>query len=100
MKRIIITVISVLLASAVTFAASKKEVRTVVFDTYLHCENCVKKVQENIAFEKGVKALDVSLKDQKITISYDVAKTSEEKLEAAIRKLGYKATVHKEDKSK
>lgn len=100
MKKFISAVICVLLASALTSAASKKEVKTVVFDTYLHCENCVRKVQENISFEKGVKALDVSLKDQKITISYDAAKTSEDKLEAAIKKLGYKASVHKEDKSK
>jgi copper chaperone CopZ len=50
----------------------------------------VKKVQENIAFEKGVKDMKVSLADQTVMLKYDSAKTSAEKLKAAIEKLGYK----------
>lgn len=67
----------------------KGEVKEVTFRVHLHCENCVKKVQENIAFEKGVKDLKVSLEDQTVAIKYDAAKTSEETLKAAIVKLGY-----------
>ncbi len=67
----------------------KGEIKEVVFNVHLHCENCVKKVQENIAFEKGVKGLDVSLENQTVAIKYDAAKTSEETLKAAIEKLGY-----------
>ena len=67
----------------------KGEVKVVTFLVHLHCENCVKKVQENIAFEKGVKDLKVSLEDQTVAIKYDAAKTSEDTLKAAIEKLGY-----------
>ena len=67
----------------------KGEVKEVVFLVHLHCENCVKKVQENIAFEKGVKDLKVSLEDQTVALKYDAAKTSEATLKAAIEKLGY-----------
>ena len=67
----------------------KGEVKEVTFLVHLHCENCVKKVQENIAFEKGVKDLKVSLEDQTVAIKYDAAKTSEDTLKAAIEKLGY-----------
>ncbi len=67
----------------------KGEVKDVTFNVHLHCENCVKKVQENIAFEKGVKGLDVSLENQTVAIKYDAAKTSPETLKAAIEKLGY-----------
>ncbi len=67
----------------------KGEVKEVTFNVHLHCENCVKKVQENIAFEKGVKDLDVSLENQTVAIKYDAAKTSEATLKAAIEKLGY-----------
>lgn len=70
-------------------AKKKGELKSVTFKVHLHCENCVKKVQENIAFEKGVKDLKVSLEDQTVAIKYDAAKTSEETLEAAIVKLGY-----------
>lgn len=67
----------------------KGEIKEVTFLVHLHCENCVKKVQENIAFEKGVKDLKVSLEDQTVALKYDAAKTSEAVLKAAIEKLGY-----------
>ena len=70
-------------------AKKKGEVKEVTFLVHLHCENCVKKVQENIAFEKGVKDLKVSLDDQTVALKYDAAKTSEDTLKAAIEKLGY-----------
>ncbi len=73
--------------------APKGEVRTVVFSTDLHCQKCVEKINGNLAFEKGVKDLKVDLKTHTITIKYDTAKTSVEKLAAAIKKLGYAATV-------
>ena len=65
---------------------AKAEIRDAHFHVHLHCANCVKKVQENIAFEKGVK---VSLEDQTVDIKYDASKTSEEALKAAIEALGY-----------
>lgn len=68
---------------------AKAEVKEVVFNVHLHCNNCVKKTEENIAFEKGVKGLDVSLENQTVAIKYDPSKTSEEVLKAAIEKLGY-----------
>ena len=70
----------------------KAEIKEVVFNVGLHCENCVKKVTENISFEKGVKDLKVSLEDQTVTVKFDAAKTSEETLKAAIQKLGYQVS--------
>ena len=70
-------------------AKKKGEIKEVTFNVHLHCENCVKKVQENIAFEKGVKDLHVCLEDQIVSLKYDAAKTNEETLKAAIEKLGY-----------
>ena len=70
-------------------AKKKGEVKEVTFLVHLHCENCVKKVQENIAFEKGVKDLKVSRDDQTVALKYDAAKTSEATLKSAIEKLGY-----------
>ena len=67
---------------------AKAEIKEVNFHVHLHCANCVKKVQDNIAFEKGVKDLHVTT--HSIVIKYDVSKTSEEVLKAAIEKLGYK----------
>ena len=70
-------------------AKKKAEIKEVVFNVGLHCESCVKKVTENISFEKGVKDLKVSLEDQTVAVKFDASKTSEETLRAAIIKLGY-----------
>ena len=106
-KTIILTIAALMTVSAATAVAAtvemtetssltdkkpekkKAEVKEVTFRVHLHCANCVKKVQENIAFEKGVKGLHVCLEDQIVELKYDPAKTSEEVLKAAIEKLGY-----------
>ena len=95
MKKSLIIIMTALMAFSVSlsaFAGPKKkgELKEVTFSVHLHCANCVKKVQENIAFEKGVKDLHVCLEDQIVYIKYDSAKTSEEKLKAAVEELGYK----------
>lgn len=93
MKKTLIVIMTALVAfAASSFAGPKKkvELKEVTFDVELHCANCVKKVQENIAFEKGVKDLHVCLEDQIVYIKYDSAKTSEDKLRAAVEGLGYK----------
>ena len=65
----------------------------VVFASSVDCANCSKKVQENIAFEKGVKDLSVDLDKQTITVVFNPAKTDTVKLKKAINKLGYEANV-------
>ena len=97
MKRIILMAVAALMTlSAAAGSPEKvkktKEFKEVTFSVHLHCENCVKKVQENISFEKGVKALDVCQGHQTVTVKYDPAKTSEETLKAAIEKLGYEVS--------
>ena len=76
-------------AQTVKKAKQKSEIKGVTFNVHLHCAGCVKKVQENIAFEKGVKDLKVSLEEGTVYIKYDSSKTSEETLAAAMKKLGY-----------
>ncbi len=68
---------------------AKKQLSTVKFKTTMHCKNCVRKISENISFEKGVEDLQVSLDDKLVTIKYNPSKTDEAKLADAIRKLGY-----------
>lgn len=70
-------------------AKAKKNISEITFKVHLHCANCVKKVEENIAFEKGVKDMKVSLDHQTVYLKYDSSKTSEETLKKAIEKLGY-----------
>lgn len=55
------------------------------------CANCEKKIKSNLRFEKGIKSIDTSIPDQKVTVTYDPSKTSGSKLVEAFRKIGYKA---------
>lgn len=104
MNKIIVIIAALMAFSSAAFAAdnsvavsetqtqkpkkAKAEIKEVNFHVHLHCANCVEKVKANIAFEKGVKDLNVTT--HSITIKYDVTKTSEATLKAAIEKLGYK----------
>ncbi|MBO6170437.1 MAG: cation transporter [Bacteroidales bacterium] len=65
----------------------------VVFASSVDCPKCSKKVQENIAFEKGVKDLSVDLDKHTITVVFNPSKTDTIKLRTAINKLGYSADV-------
>lgn len=95
MKRIITIVLIALLTfsvSAVAGPRKKAELKEVTFVVHLHCENCVRKVVENVSFERGVKDLKVSMETQTVYVKYDVAKTSEETLKKSIESLGYPVT--------
>ena len=75
-------------AQTVKKTKQKSEIKGVTFNVELHCAGCVKKVQENLAFEKGVKDLHVCMESQVIALKYDASKTNEETLKNAIVKLG------------
>lgn len=103
MKKILAFVIAASIAVSSVFAAdssadqkrgkkSKGELKEVTWTVNLHCENCVEKVNENLAFEKGVKDLKVSLEEGTVYIKFDPSKTSEETLAAAMKKLGYEVS--------
>jgi copper chaperone CopZ len=93
-KQIFSLLLTVLvLTSSMVVAQTKAGSDKVVFDVNMHCEACQKKIEKNIAFEKGVKAMEVSLENKTVALNYDAKKTSPEKLQAALVKLGYTAKV-------
>ena len=67
---------------------AKAEIKDVTFKVHIHCAGCLKKIQENLAYEKGVKDLHICMDDQVIQMKYDSSKTNEETLKKAIVKLG------------
>ena len=62
------------------------------------CENCEKKVKNNMRFEKGVKELSTELKNKTVSITYDAEKTDVKKLQAGFKKFNYEAEFVKETK--
>ena len=97
MKRYLIIALTLLLvAGTAAFAQDKKQkkqanIQEVTFVTTIDCKNCVKKVEANLPYEKGIKDMKVNLDDKTIWIKYDADKTDKAKLAAAIVKLGYEA---------
>ena len=82
-----------------TTAAMAKDIRTAVFKVaQMKCENCVRKINNNIRFEKGLKKFDTDLKTKTVTITYDADKTNVEKLKEGFRKFHYEAEFVKETK--
>lgn len=91
MKKLILLAF-VLFLAVVSQAQSIKEV---VFTTEpeIECQNCVKRIKDNLRFEKGVKAINPDLKTKLVTVQYDSEKTDPDKLIKAFSKINYKATV-------
>ena len=59
----------------------------------IDCESCKAKIEKNLPFEKGVTGLKVDLPTKTVEVTYKTAKTSPEKLEKALQKLGYKTEI-------
>ena len=95
-RRWMATFVVALLSVTVVLA---KDIRVVVFKvSQMHCENCEKKVKNNMRFEKGVKELSTELKDKTGAITYDAEKTDVKKLQAGFKKFNYEAEFVKETK--
>ena len=91
MKKLILLTFTLFLA-VMTHAQTIKEV---VFTTEpeIECQNCVKRIKDNLRFEKGVKAINPDLNTKLVAIQYDSDKTNPENLIKAFAKIKYKATI-------
>ena len=63
----------------------------VIFQVAMDCNSCKLKIEKNIAFEKGVKLLDVNLEKQCVEITFNDEKTDVLRLQKGFEKIGYKA---------
>lgn len=59
------------------------------------CNGCKTKIEKNIAFEKGIKDINVDLKTKIATIKYKKDKNNPDNLLKAVEKLGYNAEIVK-----
>lgn len=105
MNRILATALALLMGLTLTTASATAEAKeagktaTVVFATNLHCDNCKKKIESNIAYEKGVRDLKVDVANKTVSVTYRTDKTSSEALRQAISKLGYTCLIKEEKPS-
>ena len=64
---------------------------TIVIKTSAQCEMCEERILNELNMHKGVKKVEFNLPTKEVTITYNAAKTSEDKLREAISKIGYSA---------
>lgn len=100
MKARIVLIVMLCLASLSfsSYAQDKKDKnadkKEVTFEVSMTCDNCKKRIEKNIAFEKGVTDMQVDLPAKTVMVVYHANKTNQEKLQKAIEKLGYEVKVH------
>lgn len=77
-----------------TVSISAKDIKEFVVTTQpqMSCQNCEKKIKNNLRFEKGVTNIQTDLENQVVIVSYDADKTNEANLTKAFGKLDYKVT--------
>ena len=93
MKRVLLITLCAVFAFSTVYAqkVQKNPKETVTFVVNMECDNCVKKIEKNIAFEKGVTDLQCDLSTHTAKVTYRTDKTTAEKLIAAFKKIGYTA---------
>ena len=95
MKQILIIIAAMLIA----LGGKELRVLTVTTTPEMHCQNCEKKIKENIRFEAGVKKIETNLEKQLVVITYDPSKTDSKKLTQAFAKIGYTIKVISDEPS-
>jgi cation transport ATPase len=93
MKLIKIIPVILLSFAALQINAQDNNVKidTVSIKTSAKCNDCKERLEHDMAFEKGVKAVELDNDTKILTIVYKTSKTSEEKLKIAVTKIGYDA---------
>lgn len=93
MKKLVLLFAVIALSTGVSLAQkqqkkdNKKETVEFFVTSEEMCHNCVRKVNNNLPFEKGVTALDVNQEKNTVTVTYRKDRTSTEKLKEAFKKL-------------
>lgn len=78
------------LASISAFAQENKIDTLIVTTTpQMHCSGCENKIKSNIRFVKGVKKIETSVPEHKVTIVYDKRKSDLSAFTEAFKKIGY-----------
>ena len=83
----------IIFALSFSVALLAKDIKTVVLTTQpeMHCQNCEKKIKNNIRFEKGIKKIVTDVEHQTVTITYDADKTTVENIIKGFEKIKYNA---------
>lgn len=89
MKKTGIFILMMLLTAGLYAAGGKFE--TIKIKTSSQCDMCKERIEEALAFEKGIKTAELDVETKIVTVRFKKGKTSPEKIRKAISKVGYDA---------
>lgn len=81
-----------------TVASNAQGLKYVKIKTSAQSELCKKTIENSLAYEKGVKGVELDLKSKTVTVKYFDKKNNYDQICDAITKLGYDADEKKADK--
>jgi len=86
-----LVMVSMIAINPISAQEKKKNYEEVNIQTSAICGMCEERIESNIAFEKGVKKVELNDETKIVTVGFDPRKTDADKLRTAISKLGYDA---------
>ncbi len=89
MKKLLLIAALVLFTGSVMAQKSEKKQKSIVstvFVTDVDCEGCAKKIYDYIPFVRGVKDVQVNVKERTVTVEYDESKSN---IEALTKEFAY-----------
>jgi mercuric ion binding protein len=87
--------LSVALLLFVAIAVVAAPAQLVLRISGMHCGSCATGIRAMLQRTEGVLKADVSYEERRALVDYDPAKTSPDKIVAAVEKMGYKAEIKK-----
>lgn len=92
MKKIM-TIIAVAAIATLSSTAMAKDIKKVCVTTQpeMHCSGCENRIKNFFKFEKGIKKIETSVPDQRVVITYDADKTSEQTIIDSFGKINFNA---------
>ena len=92
MKTKFIALFTMLLLGTITLFAQSKTVNFKVYGNCSMCETTIEKAANSVV---GVASADWNMKTKIMKLTYDVSKTTVDKVNVAINKVGYDTKLHK-----
>ena len=88
MKKLLLTLFSLIAFTVITVAQSKK---VVIQTPTVQCDMCKEKIEKYLSREPGVTAVKVDYKKKTTTVTYITDRNNIEQLKTAIANIGYDA---------
>ncbi|MBR1564360.1 MAG: heavy-metal-associated domain-containing protein [Paludibacteraceae bacterium] len=82
-----ILILALLCGIVLVYAKPKSERAKAVFHVEITCDNCVKNIQNNIVWEKGLKDMQIDKQAETVTLTWDPQKTDTTTLKQAFEKI-------------